>query len=261
MRIIFAGAPLRLWPGGAGLMVLAALLSACSDSPTGPTARGRPGGPLAGTTIQVEGVTGTACQYGGEYPNCKSAPIDDGYNPNLPPSGGPSGTSAGGDGSSGGTNTGDDTEQPPPDTACKTGDPKLDSPEVQQGLANMWAASNPNLSQMDRREQAGWIVATGTGSYKIVPVTNLVSTPCSASFDLTSPQGAVALVHTHPYKIGEWVTACGPPSGVYYGGGSRTDQRTADALGMNGFVIDKNNIWEYGGTAYRIQRSYNRCGY
>jgi len=84
-------------------------ISACGDVPTGSQVRP---GHLSGTDFQEEGLVVTACQYGGEYPNCKSAPIDDGYDPNLPPAE-PTGTSGTGDGGGGGTTTGD---TPPPDS-------------------------------------------------------------------------------------------------------------------------------------------------
>jgi len=163
MRIIFAVAPRRLFAGGAGIfaaLAFAMLASACSDSPTGST-MGRlwPGGALTGTEFQLEGVEVTACQYGGEYPNCKSAPIDDGYDPNLPPSGGSTGTTTGGDGGGGGSTTG--TTTPPPDSTstcdpyydpnCEQPLTKTDSTTILAALTNFVRADSTIADTVTRR--------------------------------------------------------------------------------------------------------------
>jgi len=117
--------------------------------------------------------------------------------------------------------------------------------------------------QSDRRERAGWIVLNGNGTYSFVTATIISNTPCSARFDLTPPPGAVQWAHSHPFRRGEVITACGFPSGSYYpGGGSPADQATSDLLGgMHGYAIDPQGIYEFGGTQYTIQRNWIRCGY
>jgi hypothetical protein len=74
------------------------------------------------TDFQLEALEVTTCQYGGEYPNCKSAPDAGGTTttPTAQPNGGGSG------GGSGGTTS--DSEQP--DASC---DPR-DDPKCEQPL-------------------------------------------------------------------------------------------------------------------------------
>jgi hypothetical protein len=79
--------------GFVGLCLAGALVGACSDAPTVP--RARPGGPE--TATQLTGITATACQYGGEYPDCDPKPVDPdggGVDPLAPAGGGSGGTSS-----------------------------------------------------------------------------------------------------------------------------------------------------------------------
>jgi len=82
--------------GGIALVVVAA----CSDSVTGNDSR-QPGPRMSGTEFQLEGVTATECQYGGEYPNCKPAPTTAGDAGVAPtPSSDPAAPANGGGGTS-----------------------------------------------------------------------------------------------------------------------------------------------------------------
>lgn len=100
---------------------------------------------------------------------------------------------------------------PPADTTCLTGDAALDSPEVKQGLRDLWARSNPNASQQAQRlEQAAWIVQRPDGSFYMAPFTIFAQDACSVNGNFYAPPGAVAWVHTHPFTAGEVMTACGP---------------------------------------------------
>ena len=79
------------------LMVLSVFLGACSDGITDVSTIA-PGG-RSDTDFQLETLEVTACQYGGEYPNCKSAPIEGSTTSSS------TGTSAGSTSGGGGTTT------------------------------------------------------------------------------------------------------------------------------------------------------------
>jgi hypothetical protein len=117
-------------------------------------------------------------------------------------------TCGGGGGGGGGT-----TEPPPPpppaaDT-CLVGDEALDNPAVKQGLQDLWTRSNPDAPQAQRLEQAGWVVRRSDGSYYMAPFIVTQQDPCSINGNLKPPLGAVAFVHTHPFRAGEVMTICG----------------------------------------------------
>jgi hypothetical protein len=273
MRRIFTHRPQRRWVVPlrlAAAAVALATIAACADTPTGPRGLGPDGRPLAGTTIQLPGIGTTVCQYGGEYPDCKSAPIDDGYDPNAPQTPPPS-TSGTGDGG-GGTSTSD----PPPDTTqkdttknpCNTSDPILNSPDFATGAQSLWAQSNygPSTPQADRREQYSWIVQTSTG-YSFVPI-GTTPQPCgmgSAEY-LSPPPGTVAFIHTHPWTDGEMQTTCGPRQARYFGLPSEDDVAAAAQLTLPGYILDTKRITQFDGNsgpapANAIQSQTPRCGY
>ncbi|HSU14818.1 hypothetical protein [Longimicrobium sp.] len=78
---------------------------------------------MTGTEFQLEGVTATECQYGGEYPNCKPAPTTSGDAGVAPtPGSDPAAPASGGGGTS-----------PPPDSTKTTCDPTTD-PNCEQPL-------------------------------------------------------------------------------------------------------------------------------
>ena len=236
---------------------MAMLGAACSDLPTaGP---GLPGSARTEEAIQLEGVTGTACQYGGEYPHCNKPPTEAGAGQATmpPPDGSSQPGSGGGTSPATGDTASDTTKVAQP---CNTGNGTLDSPRVQQGFSALWAASNPTGPQTDRREQVGWIVSRPDG-YDFVPAKMIESKPCSSKFEAVAPAGTVAYVHTHPFAPHELVTACGWPPGEYIPEASVVDESTVDKIGLPRFVLDKQTIYQTYGSAYRIQQTWSRCGY
>ncbi|HEX2220871.1 MAG TPA: hypothetical protein VHG35_18890 [Gemmatimonadales bacterium] len=95
--------------------------------------------------------------------------------------------------------------------------------------------------------------------------------------DALAPTGAVAWVHTHPYRNGESLTACGSLT-IYIGGvpmqayvryenlPSEDDGKFSTLWNKPGYVIDKNKVTRFVGNAsspdfFDIQSQVNRCGY
>jgi hypothetical protein len=192
-----------------------------------------------------------------------------------------SGGSGGNDGDGGGGSTGGGDPLHPADAAdpCNTGYPVIDSPEVQQGLDQIWKASNPDADLADRREKGGWIVATSTGyTFQAFP-DSWSSTSCQIDVppNVLPPNGMVAMVHTHPYTNGELLTTCGkqeiPGLGSFYvnygNNPSCADYETMQRLrsipgveGLIGIIIDKEKITAYDGSdSPSGQTSMARCGY
>lgn len=124
-------------------------------------------------------------------------------------SGCPGGSGSGPGGDGGGGDDGTDPPPPPPADTCLTGDPALDSPAVQQGFKDLWLRSNPDAPQAQRLEQGGWIIQGADGSFRVSPFTPSSQGPCSINGNMHSPQGAIAWVHTHPFRAGERQTICG----------------------------------------------------
>lgn len=267
---------------GLALLALAALIgaAACSETPSGPFAHA---GPSFATYFQLPGLEATACQYGGEYPDCKHAPIDWGWDPNFPPPQ-PTGTTATGTGGSG-----DPNQPPPPDTArkdttkppCNTPAPALNDSGVQAGLAKLWQESNylaPRIG--DRKERMGWLVHTDNGGWAFHEV-SVSGNVCGYDGDIPwPPEGLaaiVAFVHTHPYAIGENIPVCNGATtqglaGVlpYDGTPSDIDRATSVALGealygpghtLPGLILDSRNIIGFNGTDVTKDGAIARCGY
>jgi hypothetical protein len=168
---------------------------------------------------------------------------------------------------------------PPPDTACNTTDEVLNSPEVQAGMQNLWAFSNPNGAMQDRQERGGWIVQTASG-YTVDPFPlDWTIGPCGINVPVGTmpPAGAVAWLHTHPYGNGEMLTSC-EGTRIEIGGQvftayvrytndpSEPDGKTATLWNLRGYVIDKDKITEFIGDPnspqkYQISERADRCGY
>ncbi len=177
--------------------------------------------------------------------------------------------------------------QDPGNDPCKTGNPVMDSPGVQQGMAGMWAASDPEKpKQSDRKERGGWIIKDpDTNELSIQELgSDWVSAPCS----ITPPPGfttnnipdhAIGWIHTHPFENGEIATTCPSTTwkGItayskYIGGPSDDDVHAADTYEIarptfQSYVIDKNQITRFKGTiapnpgADVLLANYGRCGY
>jgi hypothetical protein len=136
--------------------------------------------------------------------------------------------------------------------------------------------SNPDAQMKDRREQGGFLVNHGDGTFGIVPFPpEWSSDPCKINVpdNITSPPGTVALVHTHPYSYHEPLTSCpyqSLPNGTkmpqnYNGDTSVDDDETMAALvarypGLVGIVLDKDHLIVYDGDTSHTQY-IPRCGY
>jgi hypothetical protein len=153
-------------------------------------------------------------------------------------------------------------EEPQPDP-CITGDPKLDDPDVYNGFSALWAASNydPTVPQSQRSERAGWLVQDGLG-YRLVEIVNAAFYPCGVDIHETPPAGAVGVVHTHPWKIGETVTTCASGAVLYTGTPSGDDQATLRQFGFTtGYILDANGIGRFSASGGETVLRENRCGY
>jgi hypothetical protein len=69
----------------------------------------------------------------------------------------------------------------------------------------LWKQSNysPSIPASQRHERGGWIINNGNGTYSFQQLTD-PGTPCEVLVTLPPPAGAVALIHTHPWKKGEY---------------------------------------------------------
>jgi hypothetical protein len=152
----------------------------------------------------------------------------------------------------------------------------LNDPDVQAGFADLWQRSNADAPMKDRREQGGFLVNHGDGTFGLVPFPpEWASDPCQIRIPATfsSPPNTFAIVHTHPYAYHETLTSCDYqqlPGGiklpvVYNGDTSFDDDSTMlrlrqDYPGLIGLVLDKDKIIAYNGDAME-NRPISRCGY
>lgn len=196
---------------------------------------------------------------------------------------GGSGDGSGSEGSWGGGGDGSDGDDPDPGTPpppCQTGIPVIDSPEVQQGFDDLWSRSGFEKPMAERREQGGWLIARGDSTYYIQPFpVEWSSGPCAISVPSGTlpPNGAIAMVHTHPYHLGEQLTSCEqqrlPGGGAVYinyaNQPSGDDYDTMQGLHsipgaetLIGIIIDNEKITAYNGSSGPgAQTQMDRCGY
>ncbi len=153
---------------------------------------------------------------------------------------------------------------------CKTGEPELDSPNVQSGLASIWndsnygSNSNPN-PESQRKEHVAFIVPNSFGGYSFQRLPNSrykSQTACKAIFTSPSlPAGAI-LVHTHPYSNGDLQREC--ISGMsfrYRNHVGIEDGKTLTKLGLKkGVIIDADQIIIFDENKNVLKRE-TRCGY
>lgn len=178
-------------------------------------------------------------------------------------------SSGGGDGGSGGDGSGDSSDPDAATDPCNTGDPLIDSPEVQAGFDSIWAQSNysPEAPQSERREVGGWIIQTASG-YSFQQFTNVETKPCGIDLPPDGkPANAVGFVHTHPWAIGEKQTSCEPIMFAgrafypeYKGESSNWDDKAAEALNLPGYILDANGITKFDKSGATLAR-HDRCGY
>ena len=170
------------------------------------------------------------------------------------------------DDSGGGGDPGGDEPLPP--DPCATGDPVIDSEQVQDALQSLWTQSDPGANLAQRREQAGWIVRSSSG-YSVVRFQNVQRSFCGAEGFEPFPQGVeiVGFVHTHPYDVGETILNCsyqiipyeGKPSEFDLVMSSRLGEQLGRAEPLPGYIIDGDGIRRFAqGTP---TTSYERCGY
>lgn len=254
------------------LAALAVLLTAaCADSPTGPFIA--PDGGPSKIGVWAPG-DGGKCDPWLSLDWCE--PDDGGCMTSQPPEGTPEefvgmqGCAPGGGGPGGG-GTPTDPPPPSPDT-CNTGDPIVDDREVSEGLASLWAQSNPDANLYSRVEKAGWIVEYPAGQFSIMQFTGTERFGCGDYRNVPLPaQGTVVgFVHTHPYQVGENIVDCSLRSvQTYDGTPSDVDRKSSVALGnhfglgrpLPGYIIDKDGYYRYDGQGNTATPRRARCGY
>lgn len=160
---------------------------------------------------------------------------------------------------------------------CETGDPILDNTGIQEALELIWEASKTSLPIAQRVEQGGYITQSN-GKYKFISFPKTWS-KFACGINLPSnwknsiPSNTVALVHSHPFFVGENTTAsnvCGSSGEVSYTSLHSQDDRDMlqevgndqGNFGIKGYVIDGNNIVRYGVLSFTQAESIKtRCGY
>ena len=276
---------------GCALIGLFVLLGACRDRQ-----------PVAPTLLQPQADSVRLCGTESDT-GCVLEPVSGTVDPKKPTDdeggeedesiGGSGGGDAGGGGSAGGGG-GTPSDDPPPgdtipsDTACRaTGDTLVDKTQVQDAFDTVWAGSNADASDSwHRRERGGWILKTATG-YVFQEFTDWRSEPCAmvplSDGALTSPNNAIAWIHSHPFKVGEIPNSCkrldrrtglivvstylGVPSpDDIVTGEEINNRRNARGLpSIDGFILDKDGIRRFKpfgtGAAYAPYPSINRCAY
>jgi hypothetical protein len=266
--------------------------AACADSPAGPSLSPDNTGPSE-IGFYIPPDDGGECNKYMDANFCQGRRMGECIT-SAPATGRPTVGVQGCDGGGGGGGGGTTQPAPPPPAAdtCLTGDEALDAPAVKQGLKDLWIRSNPDAPQAQRLEQAGWIVRSWDGSYSMVPFSVSMQGPCNINGNLNAPPGAVAWVHTHPYRRGEVQTSCPPlqepdPSapggyrdvirngqrvyGTYLNRPSDADRQLLDQVNtlraqlrqdqLAGVVIDADRTTVYTETPGEKPVPLPRCGY
>jgi hypothetical protein len=145
--------------------------------------------------------------------------------------------------------------------------PEIANPVMDSVMKKLWRESNyaSNIPQANRHERGGWIILTN-GVYSFQQMTD-PGTPCSLLVT-EAPAGAVAFIHTHPWKKGEYGLGTCPTwtSPSYQGKLDGPDlnilliQRLRSGRVLRGYFIDEDHMLVYkespiGG------RPLLRCGY
>jgi hypothetical protein len=144
-----------------------------------------------------------------------------------------------------------------------TGDPKLDIPGVYKGFESLWDNSNYSAQtpQAERLEQGAWIVQTASG-YTLVPILNATSGPCSIAISELPPPGAVSMLHTHPFRLGETTNTCAGYGAIYTGTPSAADRAALSHFGFStGYILDASGIGRFTATGGEAAQREVRCGY
>jgi hypothetical protein len=207
--------------------------------------------------LPLDGLTVNACQYGGDYPFCNPPPLPGGST-KAPKDNQICYVDCGDSWSPDGGGSSDIPPDPEEDPVpCQTGDPVLDSPAVQERFKLLW-----DTARAATKETGAWVVRNEDGTYGTVPLSVQSAGACEINFLNNPPTGTVAWIHVHPFNPGDRLGACGTPNLKYPGGASPHDQLVTDQLGgMRGLALDGQQINEFHGSSYQIQRTYRRCGY
>lgn len=162
---------------------------------------------------------------------------------------------------------------------CNTGDPLIDSPEVQRLFRELWAASNyhdtedptgpPNPIE-NRLERLGVIVADGGSvAQAFAAPPGWYTNATSGRLDATIPGGTGfdaddIMVHTHPATVGEQ-DPFSPFDFAYESKASPPDFSQLDVFNINfgmdeQLIIDADHIF-FHDQSWPFTRRYPRCGY
>ncbi|MCH8556569.1 MAG: hypothetical protein LAT84_02045 [Balneolia bacterium] len=178
----------------------------------------------------------------------------------------------------------DDEEEE--EEVCDTEDEIINHLGDQGVLNELWELSNYTDNEFDRLEQGGWIVDAGNGNFVFHEfgddwLRNACRITHPAEFDI--PEGTVAMIHTHPYTVGEEMWAClnvpqeiidldpdGFSSIVKKYNNNPSDHdinflNSLSSIGVNidGYILDKNGIIKYdkNSTVAEVDLYAIRCGY
>lgn len=254
-------------------IVVLSFAAACSDAtlPTEPASAASPAARGPSRNFRMPEVVV-------KVPKCEGMMC-----PDAQPGGGGApgagGSSSGG--GTGGTPKPVELKEPAKPDSCQTGDPAIDSPQVQAGLALIWKNSNygPNVPMEQRVEDGGWILRNPNGSFTFQRFpASWVRETCSITppGPVTPPATAVGVVHTHPFRNGEALTACPPLVTRWgtlvtnYNGATSDDDDSAIAAlrlmpgfeQLKGYMIDADGIVTYTGPGAAAQQPrVARCGY
>jgi hypothetical protein len=251
MRIV------RCW---AAMLIALFLVGACTDSPTLPGGQSHPAGSAPRAVSCVDPVCNPPeecdpwldldwCEESGGGECIESVGVTgpgsiaveslSGCTGENPPAGG-----------------GSTPATPPPPDSCKTSDPVLDSPQVFLKFDALW-----RKSVLYGIETGGWIVSTSSG-YQLVSFGPGVNTSCGIDVYQEKPAGAVALVHTHPFHLGDWHDCGDGARTLYTGTPSGADTRQLQLLGLTqGYFLDYNGIGRYTPTGGEQATRIDRCAY
>jgi hypothetical protein len=163
---------------------------------------------------------------------------------------------------------------------CNTDNEYLDNSWFQQLMDDIWQNSmvvDTSTPMSERREDGGWLVDNGNGtiSYVAYPTTWLRA-PCGIDppedWYNDVPDGAFALIHSHPFFEGEDTgSVCNEENreadGAYTSGPSEDDRFSLLAhmsftgyLGFTGYVIDGSNITIHTKNNTEDEK-FERCSY
>jgi hypothetical protein len=271
------------------ISALALLLSAaCADAPTSPVATSDSVGPSEHAWIPGDGECDpwqdlSWCDDPGDPGDGTCVTSEPGGGEDTEEHVGSEGCGTGGGGTTAPSPTESDT--------CKTGNTVIDDPAVEAGFKELWRKSGVDQPQAQRMEHAAWIIRNADGTHSVQQITSYYAQgPCSVNHNMNAPPGAVGWIHTHPFRTGETMQACGAlkrevspgqwvdwigPNGQplyprYNNQPSQPDREVIKSVnvirkqqgqpGLQAYMIDNEGITRYGANGGKDQ-SFTRCGY